>query len=422
MGRKLPVRTGADVHLADAFGESGCPLCRERARSEDAYLESILAESVNDIPFRQALDAARGFCARHVAAILDADLRRAGTLGAAILLRATLMPRLRELEAANAAQGWSRARRVAEAARPPACPACERDARTEAGRAESVVGLTADAAWADAVAAAPVCLDHLLALMGVRPAPRAWAGVETRQIERLAGLRDLLDAYAHTSSHDRRHRQTDEQRASPAEAARVLAGERRAGRRPEASRASTARRHSVPSPPDARAVLLSGVYGTGKSTTAVELTDRLDGLGVPVAAIDLDWLNWFGAPIDWDEHEDPRIGNANLAALRETFLGVGVRSFVLAGTVRSQVQVDGIRAALAMPLAVVRLDVPLAVIEARLGGDPNASRADDLRVAAAEVESGAAAAMPADWVVDGDRPVGVVVDEVLDRLGWLGTG
>ena len=92
---------------------------------------------------------------------------------------------------------------------------------------------------------------------------------------------------------------------------------------------------------------------------------------------------------------------------------------MLAGTVRSERHLDGIRAALAMPLAVVRLDVPLAVIEARLGGDPNASRADDLRVAASDLETGAAAAMPADWVVDGDRPVGQVVDEVLGRLGWL---
>ena len=60
------------------------------------------------------------------------------------------------------------------------------------------------------------------------------------------------------------------------------------------------------------------------------------------------------------------------------------------------------------------------MIQARLGGDPNASRADDLRVAASDLADGAAAAMPADWVVDGDRPVEQVVDEVLGRLGWLG--
>ena len=72
---RLPARTGADVHLADAFGAPGCPLCRERERAEGAYLESILAESVNDVGFRQALDAGRGFCGRHAAAILDADRR-----------------------------------------------------------------------------------------------------------------------------------------------------------------------------------------------------------------------------------------------------------------------------------------------------------------------------------------------------------
>ena len=166
-------------------------------------------------------------------------------------------------------------------------------------------------------------------------------------------------------------------------------------------------------------MLLSGVYGTGKSTTAVELVDRLDAAGVPAAAIDLDWLNWFGAPIDWDEHEDPRIGNANLAAMRANYLEVGVRSFVLAGTVRSEAQLAGIRAALGMPLAVVRLDVPLEVIRARLAGDPNASRADDLEVATRDLAGGAAAAMPADWVVDGNRPTAEVTDEVLRLLGWI---
>src|SRR5262249_25156092 len=125
---RLPVRTGADVHLADAFDRPGCPLCRERDRTEAAYLESILAESGHDVPFRRALDEGRGFCGRHAALVLDADRRRSGSLGAAILLRATLTARLPELEAANATRGWSRARRVAEAARPPDCPACARNA------------------------------------------------------------------------------------------------------------------------------------------------------------------------------------------------------------------------------------------------------------------------------------------------------
>jgi hypothetical protein len=388
-------------------------MCRERARTEAAYLESILAESVNDVPFRQALDAARGFCGRHAGEVLDADRRRAGSLGAAILLRATLAPRLRELEAATSSNGRGRARRIQDAARPPACPACERAARAGAAVADSIVRHTADPAWAEAVAVAPVCLDHLLALMAIRSAPPAWAAVEARQLARLTELRDRLDAYAHTSSHDRRHRQTEAQRASPDEAAAVLAGWRRP--LPDGGGAAA----GAPAiPGDARAVLLSGVYGTGKSTTAVELVDRLDTAGLPAAAIDLDWLNWFGAPIDWDEHEDPRIGNANLAAMRANYLQVGVRSFVLAGTVRTEAQLAGVRAALGMPLAVVRLDVPLEVIRSRLSADPNASRADDLEVATRDLAGGAAEAMPADWVVDGNRPTAEVTDEVLRLLGW----
>lgn len=221
---RLPARTGADVHLADAFAQPGCPLCRERARTEASYLESILAESVNDVPFRRALDAGRGFCAAHCRAILDADRRRSGTLGAAILLRATLVARLRDIEAAHEAGGWTRSRRMAEAARPPACPACRRLAESGAWVAEGLVRLAEDPAWAAAAADAPFCLEHLLALMDRRTVPAWWVPVEARQLERLRDLRDRLDRFAHASAHDRSHLQTDDQRASVPEAADLLGG------------------------------------------------------------------------------------------------------------------------------------------------------------------------------------------------------
>jgi hypothetical protein len=221
---RLPVRTGADVHLADAFGMPGCPLCRERARTETAYLESILSESVNDIPFRRALDAARGFCRGHCRTVLAADRARSGTLGAAILLRATLVARLRDLEATHAAGGWTRARRSAEAARPPACPACRRMAESDAGLVEGLVRLAENPAWGEAVATAPFCLDHLVALMDRRTVPAWWPAIEGRQLERLRDLRDRLDRFAHASAHDRRHLQTEDQVASVDEAADLLGG------------------------------------------------------------------------------------------------------------------------------------------------------------------------------------------------------
>jgi hypothetical protein len=222
---RLPVRTGADVHLADAFGEPGCPLCRERARTETAYLESILAESVNDIPFRQELDANRGFCRGHARSILAADRARAGSLGGAILLRATLVARLRDLEAVHEAGGWSRSRRSADAARPPACPACRRIAESDAGVVDGLVRLAGDPLWAEAAAAAPFCLDHLVALMDRRSVPAWWPPIEERQLERLRDIRDRLERFAHASAYDRRHLQTPDQVASVDEAANLLGGD-----------------------------------------------------------------------------------------------------------------------------------------------------------------------------------------------------
>ncbi len=116
---RLRVRSGADIHLADAFDAPGCPLCRERRRTEAAYLESILSESVNDVAYRQGLDAARGFCGRHARAFLDADRARAGSLGASILLRATLVARLRDVEAA-AERAWQVPRTQGRGRAPPA--------------------------------------------------------------------------------------------------------------------------------------------------------------------------------------------------------------------------------------------------------------------------------------------------------------
>jgi hypothetical protein len=221
-GMPLPARSAADARLADAFEAAGCPVCTEVARSNRLWLESILAESVNDIPFRESLDRARGLCRRHVRAVLEADQRRAGRLGAAILLRATLAARLRDVEAVHAARGWTRSRRAEEAARPPACPGCAREASTTAWVAGAIVRLAADDAWSAAVGAAPFCLDHLVLLLRERAGSPGWSAAETRQLERLRDLRDLLDAFAHTSSHDRRHLQTDAQRAAVDAAADLL--------------------------------------------------------------------------------------------------------------------------------------------------------------------------------------------------------
>ncbi len=404
----LRVRSGADINLADAFGLPGCPLCRERRRTDAAYLESILSESVNDIPFRQAFDEARGFCARHARAVLDADRARAGSLGASILLRATLVARLRDVEAATTARGWARSRRVADARRPPACPACERVATADERSVETVVRLAADDDWAEAAATAPVCLAHLLALMDVRPSPPSWASVEARQVARLEALRDRLAGFAHASAHDRRHLQTDDQRASVDEAADVLGGSRVDGS-PTVAAAPVV-------PEGVGAVLLTGVYGSGKTTLAIEMVDRLEAAGVHAAALDLDWLGWYGAPTGWDEHDDPRLTLEHLGQMASRYVGVGVQRLVLAGTIPAGTR-DRYAAAVGVPLIVVRLEVGADTLRRRLAGDPNGSREGDLERALEDLDAGERDD-GADWSVDADRPPTDVATDVLRRLGW----
>jgi hypothetical protein len=221
----LPAHSSADIHLADAFEAPGCPVCAEVARADGLWLEGILAESVNDIPFREALDQARGLCRHHARRVLDADQRRAGRLGAAILLRASLAARLRDIEAVHEARGRTRSRRAEEAARAPACPGCAREASTTSWVAGAIVRLADDAAWGAAIGAAPFCLDHFVLLLRERSVSPGWAAAEARQLERLRDLRDRLDAFAHTSSHDRRHLQTDAHRAAIDVAADLLAGD-----------------------------------------------------------------------------------------------------------------------------------------------------------------------------------------------------
>src|SRR2546422_6389428 len=49
----------------------------------------------------------------------------------------------------------------------------------------------------------------------------------------------------------------------------------------------------VPDRRDPEAVLITGVFGSGKSCVAVEIADVLEGLDLPHAVLDLDFLTWF---------------------------------------------------------------------------------------------------------------------------------
>lgn len=163
-------------------------------------------------------------------------------------------------------------------------------------------------------------------------------------------------------------------------------------------------------------VLLTGVYGSGKSSVAAEIAYLLEQRGDPYALLDLDYLSWAGTGSE-DRAEEFGLMLANLGAVARNYRKAGIQRFVLAYFVRDLAEVRRVRDALAVPLRVVRLAVPLADIERRLAGDVTSGRRDDLREAAASLATGEGAGVE-DVLIGNDRPVGVVAREVLGFLGW----
>lgn len=76
-----------------------------------------------------------------------------------------------------------------------------------------------------------------------------------------------------------------------------------------------------------QAALITGLFGTGKSSVAIEMADVLEQRGLPYAVIDLDWLCWgWAGGAEGSEH---RMMLANLASVMTNYLGTGVRYLVL---------------------------------------------------------------------------------------------
>lgn len=163
------------------------------------------------------------------------------------------------------------------------------------------------------------------------------------------------------------------------------------------------------------AVLITGAYGTGKSSVAAELADILEKAGERYAYVDLDHLVW-GHPGD-GEGAERRMLLQNLGAVGSNFRAAGVRRFVLAGFVADAGEIDDQRAALDMPVRVVRLTLPVEEIDRRLASDVTTGRKDDLRSVEAQLEALEDQELRG-LTVANDRPVHDVAMEILDWLGW----
>lgn len=225
----LPIEGLGDISLADLLGQPGCPLCRLHGDSSARYLRALLWEGVNDVIFRERLSAGRGFCRRHAHETLAADRAQSGgSLGAAILLGSMARGRLGELKGLPTSRTRRAREAVRSASKSPVCPICDHVAAAERMAVDRLLARLADAPWRGALASAELCLDHLLRMWAAATDGRNadWAEVANAQIARVGELVGRLDAFAHHSSHDRRHLLTDAERLAADEAAAFLGGRR----------------------------------------------------------------------------------------------------------------------------------------------------------------------------------------------------
>ena len=163
-------------------------------------------------------------------------------------------------------------------------------------------------------------------------------------------------------------------------------------------------------------MLISGVFGSGKSTVAEEIADLLEQRCVPYALMDLDYLAWFDAG---SREAESLVLQQNIEAVAANFRAAGVRLFVLSGASRDRAEVDDLSTALGVPLRVVRLIVPLAEIERRLraSASTEARLRDDLPRAAEWIAEGAGEGIE-DLAVENRGSVRQVAAEIVDWLAW----
>lgn len=113
------------------------------------------------------------------------------------------------------------------------------------------------------------------------------------------------------------------------------------------------------------ALLITGTVGSGKTSVAEALGDRLAEQRIPHAVLDVDWLrrSWPAPPSD---PFNGAITLRNLRAVAATFVEAGAQRLILAGVIESRAEREAYRVALGMPLMVCRLRADLTVVRDRL--------------------------------------------------------
>lgn len=163
---------------------------------------------------------------------------------------------------------------------------------------------------------------------------------------------------------------------------------------------------------------ISGSCGAGKSTVGFECLELLETGGIAAAMIDAE-LTYFHPKPD-DDPQGTRVAEQALAALAPVYAAAGIQRLLLPRVIDRPRHLDVVRAAVpGARLQVAWLDVPPETIAERLTAREVGSALDWHLRRAEEIRSNALADDLFDFVIDGDRNVRAVSQDVLAHAGWL---
>lgn len=226
---KLPARDFEEIRLAEALERRRCPICDARQESAYAALRGLAREGATDRGLRKSMDDGVGFCQPHSVGLSKMELLQTSSqLATAVLLEAILKRRLASLKKLSGSDSAGQGRGIAEIS-PARCPVCGRAAEASQTAVTRLLSLSADSAWAGALASGEICLDDFYALWaaaaaGPKDVQARWKGIAGERLARLEELRETLGEYAHNSTSDRRHLITPEQQEAGAAAIRLFGG------------------------------------------------------------------------------------------------------------------------------------------------------------------------------------------------------
>lgn len=168
-----------------------------------------------------------------------------------------------------------------------------------------------------------------------------------------------------------------------------------------------------------RVIIITGPPGAGKTSTMERLGEILASRDICHAVIDVDYVRNFH-PAPEDDPFNSRLAMKNIAAMAASFREAGARCLVFADVVEHPELAVGYGELIpGSDIHVVRLDVPMDLLQARLEARESATSIDWYRNRARELQEIMERRRIGDVVIDvGARTADEVATEIADHLGY----